>query len=313
MDIVEVPSPQSRYFRRLCRATALLLTGAALHLWLFPSHATSGRHPFLERLTAGVVTVAERGAVATSGMESGAIASALGTVTPPAKSVPRIIRRARRVQVLIQTVHPVVVPTPIEASPARLTNALFSVVTPAETPASPPGTADYERTIEAVSEGRPQNELPPAHEIEPVAHIVQPPPEPVAMAEPLRALPIHRDGVRRLERPSDERLVSYVLQQYREAYESLDVNAAQTVWPTVDTHALGAAFRQLAGQRVTFESCGVSVSGSGSQATARCTGQAEYVPKVGGRRAYTATGEWVFNLEKENAAWRIINANTNIK
>lgn len=125
--------------------------------------------------------------------------------------------------------------------------------------------------------------------------------------------PGHGNAAARVEGPSDERLVGYVLQQYREAYESLDVTAAQTVWPTVDARALGAAFRQLAGQRVTFDSCGVSVSGSGSQATARCTGQAEYVPKVGSRRAYTASGEWVFDLQKENTAWRIINANANIK
>jgi hypothetical protein len=100
--------------------------------------------------------------------------------------------------------------------------------------------------------------------------------------------------------------VREVLQEYRAAYESLDVAAARSIWPSVDHVALAHAFRQLSRQRLTFESCGISVSGA--SALARCQGSAEYVPKVGGARALLATGEWVFDLAKNEADWKIVSA-----
>jgi hypothetical protein len=100
--------------------------------------------------------------------------------------------------------------------------------------------------------------------------------------------------------------VRRALQNYRAAYERLDVAAARMVWPSVDHVALTHAFRQLARQRVTFQSCGISVSGA--SALARCRGQAEYVPKVGPQRALMASGEWVFDLAKSDADWKIVSA-----
>ena len=104
----------------------------------------------------------------------------------------------------------------------------------------------------------------------------------------------------------DEQMVRHVLQQYRVAYEQLDAAAAKSVWPTVDERALMHAFQQLASQRVTFRSCGISITGTG--ANARCRGEAEYLPKIGAKRAYTTSGEWVFDLARERTSWRIINA-----
>jgi hypothetical protein len=104
----------------------------------------------------------------------------------------------------------------------------------------------------------------------------------------------------------DEQMVRSVLQQYRTAYEQLDAAAAKSIWPTVDERALGHAFQQLAAQRLTFRSCGISISGTG--ANARCRGEAEYLPKIGAKRAFTTSGEWVFDLTREQTSWRIINA-----
>lgn len=316
MDTAEVDvRKKGQDFRRLVRATALLLTGAAVHLWLFPFPLAPGQTRLVDTVTAGLNTVARRSVVGITGRDPGVVTSALGEVVTSARVAEAHTTPANRVRIVIATVHPTLAPSLIEARPAQLADLLL-------TPVEPPLNMSLERdlggedNIAALPPEFPAlADTPVASRIVTAAADLEPPPVPGRSVAPPMTRPapvVHRDRTRR-EHPSDEGLVSSVLQQYRAAYESLDVNAAQNVWPTVDARALGAAFRQLAGQRVTFASCGVSVSGSGSQATARCTGQAEYVPKVGGHRAYTASGEWVFDLAKENAAWRIINANANIK
>jgi hypothetical protein len=104
----------------------------------------------------------------------------------------------------------------------------------------------------------------------------------------------------------DEELVYLVLQEYRAAYERLDAAAAKSVWPTVNDRALRNAFQQLSEQRLSFDSCGVSVRGN--SASARCRGQAESLPKVGNRRALVMAGEWVFDLARQDTAWQIVSA-----
>lgn len=310
MNIVEVPINRSHDGRRLARATALLLSGAAVHLWLFPFAGDPARHRLLDTVTSAVRTVAQEGAIATSGVEAGVVTSSPGASTAAAAVAAKSARPTDRVKVLVQTVHPILAPSLIPTRPAVWADALLTTMVPPPQPAVPP-EAGGEGAVPAH-----RAELPPvadtaaAAELRPRAGPLPLAPAPTEATVRASHIPAHREVA---ERPSEERLVSHVLQQYREAYESLDVTAAQNVWPTVDARALGAAFRQLAGQRVTFDSCGVSVSGSGSQATAHCRGQAEYVPKVGSRRAYTASGEWVFNLQKNDAAWQITNANANIK
>jgi hypothetical protein len=266
-----------------------------------------------------MAAVAREGAIGTSGRAPAVVTSNLGATVSAAKGATdrRTSNPRPRVQVLVETVHPTIVPPTIQSQPMRLASATFTV-----TPAPDDMASSSESEVDTQPETQPARlELADvasarSPEFDLARRALQPRPQPIAAVPqpPAHALLTSRHEVPKLtERPSDERLVSFVLQQYRQAYESLDVSAAQNVWPTVDARALGAAFRQLSAQRVTFDSCGVSVSGSGSQATARCTGQAEYMPKVGGRRTFTASGEWVFDLQKENAAWRIINANANIK
>lgn len=312
MDTAEVTPNRSREARRLARATAWLLTGAAVHVWLFP---LSSRPGMLDGVAARLKSLSGERMVATAGGSGAptAVASTLGTLmsepdTPPGG------HRPNRVRVVVERVHASVARPAIHGTPVRLAGAVLLAAADGSGQELA-GLRDDTRAVDAVEETRPARvdevSSPPAPEpaaVEPVPVLtamdtsVRYP----AIAAVLREAP-HADGL------SEERLVSHVLQQYRAAYDRLDVQAAQSIWPTVDARALSAAFRQLAGQRVTFDSCGVRVSGSGAQATARCTGQAEYVPKVGGRRAVVASGEWVFDLAKQDAAWRIVNANAMIK
>lgn len=330
MDIVEVPPKKSHDVRRLIGAAALLLSGAAVHLWLFPLPSGPGNPGMMSKVAASIAAVAREGTVGTAGKpEAAVVTSGLGTVAPSSgsDSVPARRGSAAGVRVIIQTVHPTAIPSAQTIAPERTRMAGALVTPPAQTDSLVDSSvSELDTRGETLTDT--QTGIQPARlQLPPVAttaaspefdlakRAIPPRPQPVAAVPPPppRSIEPAHDLSNRIERPSDERLVSYVLQQYRRAYESLDVSAAQDIWPTVDARALGAAFRQLSSQRVTFESCGVSVSGSGAQATARCTGQAEFKPKVGGRRSYTASGEWVFDLQKENADWRIINANANIK
>ena len=54
----------------------------------------------------------------------------------------------------------------------------------------------------------------------------------------------------------------------RLAYSRLDATAAQEVWPAVNRSALAGAFDGLASQRLSFERCQVSISGSRPTPTA---------------------------------------------
>jgi hypothetical protein len=104
---------------------------------------------------------------------------------------------------------------------------------------------------------------------------------------------------------SEEDRVRQLIDQYAGALERFDVGAAQAVWPTVDGKALKRAFGQLSSQRLTLQSCGITISGS--TANARCRGSATYQPRIGARDVQTASIDWAFALSKQDAAWRIVN------
>ena len=104
-------------------------------------------------------------------------------------------------------------------------------------------------------------------------------------------------------KPVDESsIVRGVLNRYERAYSSLDAEAASSVWPGVNRTALERAFDGLASQRVSLQSCDVTVEGA--DAHARCAGTATWVPKVGGG-ARTAVRRWDFELRKRAGAWEI--------
>lgn len=307
---------------RLIRAILLMAAGAAVHLWLFPA----------ARPAVGPVQFAAQtgGAVGTSGTSTAAAVSSSAVDQLAAATA----AAARTVKVIVTPIRPAVFRAPQIAeppAPARIVKAALTspdLARPAPAVLTQPDVETSESSAPTVSDepSAPRFESPDTGELHMARSADREPIVPPASANPPSATPAGLTAPR-LERsrtvpdrvsqpeeqPSDERLVSAVLQQYRAAYERLDVSAAQSVWPTVNARALSAAFRQLAGQRVTFESCGVSVSGSGSQATARCHGEAAYMPKVGARRTYVASGEWVFDLAKQDASWRIVNAEAIIK
>ena len=106
-------------------------------------------------------------------------------------------------------------------------------------------------------------------------------------------------------RNTEEELVRRLIDQYTGALERLDVGAAQAAWPTVDGKAPKRAFGQLASQRLTLKSCGITISGS--TANARGRGSATYQPRIGSGPVQLASREWTFDFSKQDTDWRIVN------
>lgn len=106
--------------------------------------------------------------------------------------------------------------------------------------------------------------------------------------------------------PDQRTLVNRVLEQYAAALTQLDAGAAKLVYPAVDESALRRAFGQLETQRLTLESCGITISGT--DANARCQGETAYRPRVGPRSLHHASGEYTFDLAKADDGWRIVKA-----
>jgi hypothetical protein len=102
---------------------------------------------------------------------------------------------------------------------------------------------------------------------------------------------------------NDQVEIQQALEQYRRAYERLDADAAQTVWPSVDQRALARAFDSLASQELAFEACAFDIAGPA--ATARCRGSSTYTPRVGNQRPRVESRQWTFRLRKEAAGWKI--------
>jgi hypothetical protein len=97
--------------------------------------------------------------------------------------------------------------------------------------------------------------------------------------------------------------IEATLRRYATAYEQLDVNGAQAVWPSVDTAALERAFGTLESQRVQFNQCEVTVNRP--TALAVCRGTVTYVPRVGAREPTRQSVQWTFRLRHTGAAWVI--------
>jgi hypothetical protein len=105
---------------------------------------------------------------------------------------------------------------------------------------------------------------------------------------------------------SEQNEIQHTLGQYRSAYQRLDAQAAQAVWPSVDVRALARAFGTLSSQELAFETCLFDIAGP--VATAQCRGSATYTPKVGGRGPKAERRQWTFHLRKVDEAWKIESA-----
>lgn len=99
--------------------------------------------------------------------------------------------------------------------------------------------------------------------------------------------------------------VRAALAQYESAYSTLDVSAAQSIWPGVDARALARAFEGLESQRVSLGSCSVAIDGASARAD--CRGTASWTPKIGGG-TQSGSRTWQFELRKVDGAWQIVRA-----
>ena len=124
---------------------------------------------------------------------------------------------------------------------------------------------------------------------------------------PSAALPVPAAPARAPEpvAESEEPKVRAVLARFESAYSGLDAQAAQAVWPDVDTRSLARAFQSLESQRVSLGRCSISLNGP--SAHAECFGSTTWTPKVGGG-ARTEARRWQFELAGVNGAWRIVRA-----
>jgi hypothetical protein len=184
-------------------------------------------------------------------------------------------------------------------------------------PASRPAAITAPRVAEVVLPLQPAMLPPPPQAAAaPVAEMRRPEPvaemrRPDSVAEMRRPDPVvemrrPEPAVERVSAPApvDESvLVRNVLQRYRAAYQELDAQSAQAVWPAVNEAALARAFNGLESQSLTFDACDVRVNGAAASAT--CRGSARYVPKVGSREPRTEPRTWNFTLKKSGADWKI--------
>lgn len=105
------------------------------------------------------------------------------------------------------------------------------------------------------------------------------------------------------EAPSQEDVVRGLITQYQQAMEKLDVQALRAVWPRVDQRALTRAFAQLERQQIDFAQCWISLAGE--RATANCTGNVEFVPKVGSGTPRSEGRDWEFAFARADERWHI--------
>jgi hypothetical protein len=110
-------------------------------------------------------------------------------------------------------------------------------------------------------------------------------------------------------RPVDEsQLVDRALQRYRAAYDRLDADLVQAVYPAVDRSPLSRAFKELASQSLVFEACDVDIRGALANAT--CRGTARYVPRIGSPAPRVEQRVWTFMLRRGVDDWTIERART---
>ena len=257
---------------RLCRALALITLGATMHMHqsgLVP--AVSPRVAPL-RLASSPVEAAERGIVVNRALVFAPLSGRSDEHKRP---------------------HPQLHPVRVTGLLARAHSTVPAASPVAIAKSQPSPTAD-------------------------LAAVVSPSPEPITLSQPDAATnaggnTLSPDDLTRVavssaagvRRSTEEELVRQLIDRYTGALERLDVGAAQAAWPTVNGKALKRAFGQLASQRLTFQSCGITISGS--TANARCRGSATYQPRVGSGPVQLASREWTFDFSKQDTDWRIIN------
>lgn len=317
------PVPESgRFWPRLLKGAALILIGAAAHQWVLPAQRNATTDPPVRaaleaqtddlaanrpapppsplwmprEITVPVVPAGMSFATAGTFFQSEGMAGGAAGMMEVAATVGR-----PEAPLVSDSLEPPIEPATEDEPGARKAVAKPGDESPASHPAEPGASA-----VDAA--GGTQPAIEPEKQLRPVAS--QPLDGTLGALLASRSLPPGRapmiPSAHHLGSNDDLAGVREALRVYQTAYERLDAAAAKTVWPSVDAAALNQAFRQLTSQRLTFQACGISVSGE--SASARCRGSAEYVPKVGAHRALQASGEWVFALAKRETSWEIVGA-----
>jgi hypothetical protein len=285
---IERPGP---FWGRVARALAVLIVASAGHVWLL---RVPEPRPITE--AAPTVTLAVRG---------------------PARSPSEAPVVTVVTELLSVGTAGIVPPRPPEP---RVTTTPSVTIEATRAPASTPGpVTDRRRPAEAVRSNASEHvaytpvvqPLSLTHSLSSAPQLSLPsarlaPARPSLVASQDSRRPNGQASAPRHAAEPDQQLVRSLLQQYVTAFERLDVEAAKAVWPTVDDKALRRAFDQLEAQHLTFQSCGITIEGSG--ANARCQGQASYRPRIGSHTLRMSPREWTFNLAKANDGWQIIDA-----
>ncbi len=124
------------------------------------------------------------------------------------------------------------------------------------------------------------------------ARAAAPPPAPEPAAAPVASA------------AADEAAIRAVLEQYRQAYNRLDVDAVMRVHPSADRASLARAFDSYQSQSVTFGDVSVSVEPGAT--TARATARvATTVRPRAGREQTLPAANVTFALQKRGSAWVI--------
>jgi hypothetical protein len=179
---------------------------------------------------------------------------------------------------------PVLLPVPpLEVSPpARVAEAVHAAVEPINRAAAEPINR---AAVDPINRAPTMSPMVPVEAVSPLA----------GPAAPTTVAP-----------PDEGSLIRQALQRYRSAYEGLDAQSAQAVWPAVNQAALARAFDGLQSQSLTFEGCDLRVRGEA--ATATCHGSARYVTKIGNREPHVEPRVWNFTLHKAAGDWKIDSA-----
>jgi serine/threonine protein kinase len=123
----------------------------------------------------------------------------------------------------------------------------------------------------------------------PVATSPPPPPRPAAPA--------------RGAHDADAGAILQVLDRYKKAWEALDVDAIQKVYPGVNAGLLRDSFKQVNSQQMTLQPQAPDIDASGTTAVLRCRVVSRVDVKAGTRREFTS--EALFFLSKARGTWVI--------
>jgi len=221
------------------------------------------------------------------------------------------------------TTTPTLTPSP---SPAAATVRTFSPPPPTATP-SPTPTATPARTSVPPVATPPSTPTPtPTRTSVPPATTPTSTPAPTVTAAPTptatptstptapaRPTPTPRDDAKVTAPPAAPAVspeaatrsaIQGVIDRYRQAFDSLSVDAVADFWPSVNVKSLSRAFDQLASQQLTFDGCTIDLRDT--QADATCRGRSRYVPKVGSHTPRVDNHQWTFLLQRSSTGWAIM-------